>query len=248
MTLDCVMEYVVKPLSCFVYRTGKGCVSYIRSYDVNIASLIEELQKLHLEKKKIKSKVSNGRKNLENTTAKATLWLNNVSKLSQNEEFKKLVVCEEKIAEKVVMLMEVKDLKKVLREGDEMMIGVVIKVVMELHDEDDETKEFKKIFKGLVVEVMEETIEKFKKMITEDIKVAMIMMTIVKDEDVAKLSEGNKEMVDMLEKGRKMLEEESSEIHDSDESNTKDVVGSLVRPFETLVRNDNFMNMDLPRI
>ncbi|CAO2836507.1 unnamed protein product, partial [Amaranthus hypochondriacus] len=129
-----------------------------------------------------------------------------------------------------------------------MMIGVVIKVMMEHNDDDNnETdQEFKRKLKGFVVEVMKETTKKFKEMINNDVKVAMIMMTILKDEDVAKLSEGNKKIVDKLVEGRKKFEEGSLEIHDSDERRIKDDVGNLVRPFEKLVKNNNFMNMDLP--
>ena len=73
------------------------------------------------------------------------------------------------------MFMEEKDLKKVLREGDEM-IGVVIKVMEDHAEDNDETQEFKRILKGVVVEVLKEITDKFKKMIMEDIKVSLYII------------------------------------------------------------------------
>lgn len=180
MALDCVMQCVVNPISSFALDKVKDYVSYIRSYDDNIDSLKKVLEALLLEKNDLNNTVSNGQKNLETITPKAAFWLNKVSLLIQNEELKKLVVCEKKIAEKVVMLMEEKDLKKVLIEGDEMMIGVVIKMMMEHNDDDNnETDQvFKRKLKGFVVEVIKETTNKFKEMIINDIKVILSLYMI----------------------------------------------------------------------
>lgn len=130
------------------------------------------------------------------------------------------------------------------------MQGVVAKVVKE-HKEED----YEKVAR-VVVEVMKDTTEDFKRLMKEDMKVAVVAVTLLKDEELEKLSEGDAEMVQIFKSAREMCEEKLWESSVSDDEELEDVknnsvnentireaVGKLLRPLQKLTENEDFMKV-----
>ncbi|XP_074267440.1 uncharacterized protein LOC141590781 [Silene latifolia] len=223
----CDVLTVLKATKSFFYDNAKEYVGYIGSCDNNLCALHKSLSDVCNKKDDIKKKVKEGNDQLEEITREAASWLKDVRILTEDEELKGLMYKDIETAKFVVKMMGSKYLKRRIREESEMQ-QLVIKVMKKLKEDVDKSKEemgtileddYKQVAE-VVVEVMKDTIDEFKKLMKEDRKMAVITIRMLKDSDLDKLTKGDKEIEEIVREARYYSsDEELWPNREDDESN-----------------------------
>ncbi|XP_074270091.1 uncharacterized protein LOC141593044 isoform X2 [Silene latifolia] len=206
---------VLKASKSFVYDALKEYFGYIGSCNRNLGKLHTSLDKVCNKKGDIKKKVKQESDDLKVITREAASWLNDARILTEDEELKGLMYKDIETAKCVVKMMGNKYLKKRIREESEMQ-QLVLKVMKKLkEDVDNAEEEMKKILEDdykqvaeVVVEVMKDTIDEFKKLMKEDRKMAAIAIGTLKSSDLYNLTKGDKEIEEIVREARYSSDEE----------------------------------------
>ncbi|XP_074265251.1 uncharacterized protein LOC141587677 [Silene latifolia] len=228
VVMVCDVLTVLKATKSFFYDNAKEYVGYIGSCDNNLCALHKSLSDVCNKKDDIKKKVKEGNDQLEEITREAASWLKDVRILTEDEELKGLMYKDIETAKFVVKMMGSKYLKRRIREETEMQ-QLVLKVMKKLKEDVDKSEEeMRKILEDdykqvaeVVVEVMKDTIDEFKKLMKEDRKMAIIAIRMLKDSDLNKLTKGDKEMEEIVREAWYSSEEELWPNHEHDESNVR---------------------------
>ncbi|KAK9706554.1 hypothetical protein RND81_07G134600 [Saponaria officinalis] len=233
-----VVLKVVGPIKSFLFDAVKEYVGYIGGCDDNLGALHKSLNDVCNKKDDINKKVKEGNDKQEEITREAASWLKDVRLLADDEELKGLMYIDMETAKFVVKMMGKKDLKRRLSEESEMQ-DLVIRVMKKLKEEMENSEEedmrkmmevdYKKVAEVLV-EVMKDTIDEFKKLMKEDRRMAVIATRTLKDRDLDKLTRGDQEMEEIVRVAGNVSDEELWQNHEDEESDAllvkNPVVGS----------------------
>ncbi|KAH9627231.1 hypothetical protein KSS87_018507 [Heliosperma pusillum] len=220
------MLTALKATKSFAYDTVKEYVGYIGSCDDNLGALHNSLSDVCNKKEDIKKKVKEGNDKLEEITREAASWLKDARILTEDEELKDLMYKDIETAKFVVKMMGSKYLKRRIREESEMQ-QLVLKVMKKLKEDVDKSEEeLRKILEDdlkqvaeVVVEVMKDTVDEFKRLMKEDRLMAAIAIRTLKDSDLNKLTKGDKEIEEIVRKARYSSDEELWPNREDDGSN-----------------------------
>ncbi|XP_074288565.1 uncharacterized protein LOC141613718 [Silene latifolia] len=206
----------VKPLKTYVFDATKEYVSYILSCEDNLVTLRESLNDVCNRKGDIDKKLKNGKDNLKYASKEVASWLKDVRILSDDEELRSIMKRDFEVAKMVVRMMEQRVLKRAARE-DLGFQELVVKVMRELKEEmrmcdediyrDLVREEYEKVGR-VVVDVMKEKVEEFKKVLKQDRKMAMMATRMLKDAELENLVKGDKEMEEIVREVEYLSEEE----------------------------------------
>ncbi|XP_074263784.1 uncharacterized protein LOC141586467 [Silene latifolia] len=148
--------------------------------------------------------------------------------LTEDEELKGLMYKDTETAKFVVKMMGKRHLKTRIREESEMQ-ELVVKVMKKLKKEMDKSEEemmrnilevdYKEVAE-LVVEIMKDTIEEFKKLMKEDKRMAVIATRMLKDRDLEKLTKDDQVMEEIVREAGNTSDEEFCLKNKDEESNS----------------------------
>ncbi|KAL9232204.1 hypothetical protein vseg_007340 [Gypsophila vaccaria] len=210
-----VILKVVEPIRSFVFDAVKEYVHYIGSCEENLVELHKCLSDVCNKKGDIYKKVKTGNDKQEEITREAASWLKDVRILSEDEELKLLMHKDTETAKYVVKMMGKMDLKRRLNKESEMQ-DVVIKVMKTLREEmENSEEEMRKIAEmdykqvaEVVVEMMKDRIDEFKKIMKEDKQMAVVATRTLKDRDLDKLIKGDSEMEEIVREAANVSDED----------------------------------------
>ncbi|XP_074303357.1 uncharacterized protein LOC141637838 [Silene latifolia] len=220
-----VILKVVEPIKSFVFGVVSEYVGYIGSCEDNLCALRKSLSEVCDKKDDINKKVKEGNDRQEEITREAASWLKDVRILMENEDLKGLMYKDIQTAKFVVKMMGKRDLKRRIHEEGEMQ-ELVVKVMKKLKEEMDESEEeMRKIVEvdykqvaEVVVDVMKDTIDEFKKLMKDDKEMAVIATRTLMDRDLDKLTKGDREMEEIVREAGNASDEEFCQIRKDEES------------------------------
>ncbi|KAK9726947.1 hypothetical protein RND81_05G247700 [Saponaria officinalis] len=228
------VKVVAEPLkSLVVHRIGEY-LRLVKCYDDNMCNLVQDLNVLCAKKLDIDAKVSEGRASLRVMTRETANWLRSLQELIEREEMKKLLK-QDRLAEIVVKMMELRGMKRLLTE-DRETFDIVVRVVKKKCSQvvgsgevvdPEEDADYKKIAK-IAREVMKDTAEEFKKFIKGE-NGAIAAVTLLNNADLDKLTKDDEEMAKILSNAegisRKELEHDENHVQPVDKNIIKEKVG-----------------------
>ncbi|KAH9620730.1 hypothetical protein KSS87_006221 [Heliosperma pusillum] len=195
-------------------------LKFIQSYDDNMTSLIDELNILCAKKLDLDTKVMEEMADLRKMTRVTANWRNNLMKLIESEEMKKLMK-EERVAEIVVKMIERPLLRK-LWEEDREIFDILVHVVKKKCNQEvvggevdaEEDADYKKVA-NIANSVLKDIAEEFKEFIKSD-DTTVAVVKLLNDDDLEKLRRDGKEMGEMLRKAENIILKEA-ELNDHKE-------------------------------
>ncbi|XP_074269638.1 disease resistance protein At4g27190-like [Silene latifolia] len=246
---------------CFLFAIIdkiKRYVNYIKKCEDNLILLLDDLENLRAEKYDIDNLVLSGMEKGEKLTDKATLWLARVRDLVNDGSMTTLMSKDMRIAKVMLRLMK-NDLRRLVEEGGEMR-DVVVKVMKHITKgkgkvDNGEMDEKEQQVCQVLEKLMEETIQEFKKLMQNDEKMAIAAMHLLENhkEKLAKLTEKDNEVADIIAKARKTSEDAEllSDNHDDEnvvknnvlmnEKTLKENVKNILKPMGNFVLSEELL-------
>ncbi|KAK9726929.1 hypothetical protein RND81_05G246600 [Saponaria officinalis] len=228
------VKVVVEPFKTLVVDRIGEYLRVIKCYDDNMTNLVKELNDLCAKKLDIDAKVTEGKASLRVMTRETANWLQSLQVLIESVEMKKLMK-EDRVAEIVVKMMELRGMKRLFKE-DRKTFDIVVRVVKnkcsqvvggvgEVVDPEEDA-DYKKIAK-IAREVMKDTAEDFKKFIKEG-GGAIAAVTLLDNADLDKLRKDDEEMAKLLSKAEGIRRKEL-EHDDHDENGDQPVDRHIIQ-------------------